>query len=971
MTLRRVAGLVVVSVIGLAIVGLMTTQPLRSQVRPPVLAPVLLPQNDPHSIKLPVVDGHDLRFQRVSLTQGLSQTSVSSITQDNQGFIWFGTQYGLNRYDGYKFKVFAREPGRPNSLSGVFIRSLFRDRDGTLWVGCDQFLDKFDPVTETFTHYSIKARDETGPGATVMQMSQDRNGLLWLSTKTGLYSLEPASGGIVRYVHDPNDPHGLSSSNIQSTGVDREGKLWVASVDGLDAFDPATGTVSIHIPAHTQGRESSFFEDSFGVFWIFHASGGGALSVYDRRTNKLTRYVFDSPTGSKGDVNGFVYMLEDRNRNLWLGTTNDGLYRFDRENQRFIRYRNEPNNGESLADDQPLNLFQDREGNIWVGLEQVAPNYFSTTPAPFERFVHQPGAVNNLGASLVSDMFEDRKGILWVSSSSSLNRINRKTGENRLVFRRFNDEIHNMLEIGSGDLWAATGAHGIQRIDEATGQFRGPPSPLFESSNADRTLVSRLLTGRDGTIWAITWNGLRHFDLARHRYTVYKPDPQRLAEFYAIAQDSQGVLWIGGKEGLYRFDPATERFKIYSHNPADPRSLSDSQVDSVHFDNSGKLWVGTQDGLDKFDPHTGGFEIFRDRDGLPGNVVSCILSDSHDNLWMSTNNGISKFNPKSRSFRNYAVADGLSGPNLSGWGACFKSRSGEMFFGGFSGATGFYPDNVVESTAAPQIVLTGFNLADVPVEVGPRSLLKKAASFTQVITLSHRQNIFSIDFSALSYLNPVENRYRYKLAGLEDSWHEAAIGQRQVSFTTLPANSYQFRVQGSIRGGPWGEPGTVLRITVLPPWWNAWWFRTLYIAAIFFGLWIAYQVHLSRIALQHDIRMTARLNERNRIARELHDTLLQGFQGLILRFQAVVNALPADTPARRMLEQVMDRADQVLFEGRQRVHDLREDPAASGDLPGALRHCGELLAQDHPILFSLSAIGTPRPLRPNAMQRGV
>ena len=969
MTLRRITGRVIAAVSGLALVGLVTAQPLRSQARPPDSTPVLLPQDDPHSIKLPVIDGHDLRFQRMSLNQGLSQTSVSSITQDNQGFMWFGTQYGLNRYDGYKFKIFAREPGRPNSLSGVFIRSLFKDRDETLWVGCDQFLDKFDPVTETFTHYSIRARDESGAGATVMQISQDRTGVLWLSTKTGLYSLEPANGRIARYVHDPNDPHSLSSSNIEWTGEDREGKLWVASTDGLDAFDPATGTVLIHIPAHSQGRELSFFEDSFGVFWIFHASGGGALSVYARRTNKLTRYAFDPPAGSEGDVIGFVSILEDRNRNLWLGTTNDGLYRFDRKNQRFIRYRNEPNNGESLADDQVLDLFQDREGNIWVGLEQVAPNYFSTTPPPFERFVHQPGAANNLGASLVSNIFEDREGILWVSSNSSLNRIDRKTGDNHLVFSRFNDEIHDMLETRSGDLWAATGSHGIQRIDEASGQFKGSPDPLFESSNADRTLVSRLLIGSDGTIWATTWSGLRHFDLARHRYAVYKPDLQRLAEFYAIAQDSQGVLWIGGKEGLYRFDPATGRFKIYSHNPADPHSLSDSQVDSVHFDNSGTMWVGTQDGLDRFVPNTGGFEIFRDRDGLPGNAVSCILSDSRDNLWMSTNNGISKFDPQSRRFRNYTVADGLSGPDLTGWGACFKSRSGEMFFGGFSGATGFYPDEVVESTTVPRVVLTGFSLADVPVDVGPHSLLQKAAAFTERVTLSHRQNIFSIEFSSLSYLNTVENRYRYRLEGLEDIWHEAAIGQRQVGYTTLPANKYAFRVQGSIRGGPWGEPGTVLQITVLPAWWNTWWFRTLYIFAILLSVLGAYLVQSHRIAMQHNMRLTARVNERNRIARELHDTLLQSFQGLLLRFQtayALFDTRPAD--AKEVLGSSIDQTAQAITEGREAVQGLRASTVESNDLAQAITTLGEQLAAEAgnaaSVGLHVAVEGTPRNLHP-------
>jgi ligand-binding sensor domain-containing protein len=395
-------------------------------------------------------------------------------------------------------------------------------------------------------------------------------------------------------VLDPNNPRSLSSSYIRSTGEDREGTLWIASTEGLEAFDPTTGTVSIHIPAHTEGREFSFFEDSFGVFWVYHAAVGGSLSVYDRRTNKLTRYAFDPASESKGDTRGFVDILEDRDRNLWLATTNDGLYRFDRKHQQFIRYRNDANNGESLADDQLLNLFQDREGNIWVGPEQVAPNYFSTKPTPFEKFVHQPGTVNNLAASLVSSIYEDRKGILWISSSSSLNRINRKTGENRLVYRGANDEIHTMMEDSAGALWAGTAAHGIQRIDHATGQYKGPPSPVMESSNADGRLVARLLTGKDGTIWATTWNGLRHFDLARQRYTLYKPNPQTTAEFYGMAQDSQGMLWLGSREGLYRFDPATGQFKVYTHNPADPHSVSDSQVVCVYFDKSGTMWVGTR-----------------------------------------------------------------------------------------------------------------------------------------------------------------------------------------------------------------------------------------------------------------------------------------------------------------------------------------------------------------------------------------
>ena len=965
MTLRHTALFLFASVLASTVFALSAGEPRRSHLFAMTSSSVLQAQDDPHRIKLPVIEGHDQRFRRLSVAQGLSQTRASAIVQDNLGFLWFGTQYGLDRYDGYKFKIFAREPGRSNSLSGVFVRSLFKDRDGILWVGCDQYLDKFDSATETFTHYSVKAKGENGPGATVNHISQGRSGILWLSTKEGLYSLDPTTGMIERFVHDPKDPHSLSSNVIQSTGEDREGTLWVGTIEGLDAYNPATRTVSLHIPAHGEGREVSFFEDSFGVFWIFHAAGGGGLSVYDRRTNKLSHYVFDPPAGSKADATGFVDMLEDRDKNLWLASATDGLYRFDRQHQRFIRYRNEPNNGESLGDDQLLTLLQDREGNIWIGLQQMAPNYFATRPTAFERFVHQPGTVNSLGASLVSNIFEDHKGILWISSSTSLNRIDRKTGENRLVFKGINEaEVHAMMEDSAGVLWGGTAGLGIQQIDQATGLFKTHLSKLFDASNADGQPITRLLADRDGTMWATSWDGLRRFDLVHQRYTLYRPTMQVAAEYYDMARDAQGILWLGSKVGLQRFDPASGEFKVYTHHADDPHSLSDPQVDSVHFDRSGTMWVGTQDGLDKFDAKTESFEIYRDKDGLPGNVVNCILSDEHDNLWMSTNNGLSKFDRLSGHFRNYSVADGLSGADLTGWGACFKSRSGEMFFGGFSGATAFYPDKVVDSTDVPTIVLTDFTLSGVPVEVGPRSLLERAISSTDKLTLSHRQDIFSIEFSALSYLNAATNRYRYRLDGLDKDWHEVDGDQRQASYTTLPSGTYTFRVQGSIRGGPWSEPGTTLQITVLPPWWNTWWFRTFYITVTLLVLWSAYRLHLRQIALQHNIRLQERLAERSRIARELHDTLLQGFQGLMLLFQGVMKTLPGDAPARQMMEVVMDRGDQVLLEGRQSVRDLREDATTADDLADSLKRCGEEFAQDHETRFSFGVVGTPRSFDP-------
>lgn len=274
---------------------------------------------NPVTVKIPIVDGTDVRFTRLSTTNGLSQRRVSEIVQDDQGFMWFGTQYGLNRYDGHNFKVFVPDPRNPNSLSSVFITALFKDRDGALWVGCDRFLNKFEPATETFARY---------PVPDVNHVSQDTAGTLWLATKGGLYSLDPATGRIRRYSHDPNDPSSLSSNNVKSSGEDKEGRFWVANSEGLDEFDRKMGRVTLHVPLPEPSREMSFYEDRFGVFWIFHASGNG-LAVFDRKTNTLTHYSFreQEPAsnarhlGRSESFRRVVWALQ----NLWSGSARQKL----------------------------------------------------------------------------------------------------------------------------------------------------------------------------------------------------------------------------------------------------------------------------------------------------------------------------------------------------------------------------------------------------------------------------------------------------------------------------------------------------------------------------------------------------------------------------------------------------------------------------------------------------------------------
>ena len=788
---------------------------------------------DPRTVILPVVDGNGMRFRRFSTEDGLSQTMVTQIVQDDQGFIWFASLYGLNRYDGYKFKTFKHEPGRPNSLSGVHNYSLFKDRSGALWIGFEEFLDKFDPVTETATHFRIgDAEGETFP---VRNISQDHSGMLWLGTRAGLYRFNPSTGQTTRYRHDPNNPFSLSGNVIKCTSEDKEGTLWVGSSEGVDAFDWKTGKVTRHIPLH-EGGEMSFQEDHLGVLWIAHVTGGG-LAAFDRNTNTLTQYSVHAAHLSD-ELTGMLSVLEDRDGTLWFGTMGDGILKFDRKGHKFIRYRHDPSNSESLGEDDVSTLFQDREGNIWAGLHMMAANTFAPRPPLFEKFKHQPGNTNSFSGTMVNGIYEDRQGTLWISAIDALNRVDRKTGKYtfyRMGRPQVNWRPTSIVEDRSGILWVASNGKGLFRFDPRTGRFKEFRQSLTDRFSLSNDYVNRLFIDHAGRLWAATVDGLDLFDPATSRFTGYRAEKESAEQAdLDVEEDRDGALWIGADpSGLQRFDPSTGRFtNIYKHDSNDPTSLSNNRVNSVYFDHSGAMWVGTQDGLDKFDRSTGTFKTYYEKDGLSGNVVSCILEDGRSNLWMSTNHGVSKLDPLRQTFERYSIADGLPGADLTGFGSCSRNSSGEMFFGGFSGGVAFHPDRVVDDPYIPPVVLSDFRLFGRPVTIGPDSPLDKSIGYTRTLRLSHNENIFSLEFSTLGFFNPETNRYRYRLDGLDRQWHEVGSNQRSVTYTTLPTGTYTFRAQGATSRGAWSEPGLKLTIEILPPWWATWWFRTLCLAVL-------------------------------------------------------------------------------------------------------------------------------------------
>ncbi len=892
-------------------------------------------------IRLPVNEGSDIRFVRLSRAQGLSQQRVTHIVQDDQGFMWFGTQFGLNRYDGYRFKVFKAEADDPTSLCGVFISALFKDRAGNLWIGCDSSLDRYDPRTESFVHYQIGTNTRT-PTSTIRHISEDRQGILWLSTGTGLYGLNPSSRKVIHFSHEPDDPFSIRSDDVKSSGEDREGVFWVATREGLDRLDRRSGKVTLHVPLH-EPRELFFYEDRFNVFWIAQASSYG-LAVLDRNTQTLTRYSFANRELPGLPLTGVSSILESKDGALWIGTFSDGLLKFDRQHQRVTRYRNEPANIESLSENRITTLLEDREGHVWTGFGATAPAFFASTPPPFKTLPFDSANRANLGETLVNAVFEDSRGTLWMGTTGALNKVDRKSGRSQhysLPGDGIDCDVLSIAEDRNGKLWVGTSGEGLYEFDTVSGRFvafRASDSGLGDDT------VPRLLVDRAGTLWATTWNGLSRFDPRSRRFTTYRHSSSgRGAPYRSLAEDHSGKLWVGSEgSGLLHFDPMTRSFTAYTHWDEGPTALSDDRVNSVLVDHVGAIWAGTQNGLNRLEPDRSKVTQFTERHGLASNAISCVLEDPYGAIWMGTSNGLSRFDRRTGSFKNYSPADGLPGPDLTGWSACSRSPSGEMFFGGFAGATAFHAHTVDENAYAPPVVLTAFQLAGVPVTLGDDSPLAQAISFTRELTLPYSQNSFSFEFSALSFASPATNRYRYMLEGLDERWREVGSHQRVASYTTLPPGEYRFRVQGATSRGQWSEPGVALDITIGEPWWGLWWMKSIAVLLLIAAIFRAYLYRIRQVAHRFSIRLEERVNERTRIARELHDSLLQGFQGLMFRLQAVRDMLPERAPeAIHALDTAMERGDQAIAEGRAAVQDLRSSMLIDTDLHEALRALAE------------------------------
>jgi signal transduction histidine kinase/ligand-binding sensor domain-containing protein len=907
-----------------------------------------------------------IRFERIS-TEPLA---VTGILQDRKGFLWLATSEGLNKYDGYSFKVYKHDPDDPHSLGDNMIWAIYEGRAGLLWIGTDGGgLNRFDPQTERFTRYRHDPDDPHSLSHNVVQsIYEDRAGTLWVGTNGGgLNRFDPQTERFARYRHDPDDPYSLGSDTVWTIYEDRAGVLWIGTWGGgLNRFDPQTErfTRYQHNPDDPHSLSNNvvwaIYEDRAGRLWI--GSNGGGLDRFDPETERFIHYQHDSEDPDSLSDNIVQPIYEDRTGALWIGTNSGGLNRFDPETGQFIRYQHDPADPHSLSNDNVWTIYEDRAGLLWIGTWGGGLNKYDRKTERFRLYQHDPGDSYSLSDNIVFSIYEDRAGLLWVGSSSGgLNKFDRETGQ-FVYYQHDSANPHSLshnnvlvvYEDRVGTLWAGTWGGGLNRFDPGTEQFiryqHDPDNPHSLSDNA----VTSVYEDRAGRLWVGTYGGgLNKFDRETEQFVHYQHDPDAPYSLshntiLSIYEDLAGQIWVGTwGGGLNRFDPGTEQFIRYQHDPSDPYSLSDDTVPSIYEDRAGTLWVGTYGGgLNKFDRGKETFTHYREKDGLPNDGIYGILEDEQGNLWLSTNKGLSKFNPGSENFKNYDVRDGLQGNEFNA-GAYHKSKSGEMFFGGVNGFNTFYPEDIKDNPHIPPITLTDFQLFNKPVGIGGDSPLQKAIGETEALTLSYRDYVFSFGFAALDYTAPEKNQYAYMMEGFDKEWVYVDAARRFAPYANLPAGEYTFRVRGANNDGVWNENGAAIKITVTAPFWQTWWFMGLMAVLVVGAVIGAFQLRLRAVEAQRRRLSEVEEAERRRLARELHDQVGQNLSVLGINLNIIRARMPEEAAALvgSRLDDAAELVKQVTKSIRAVGDELRAPVLDDYGLVAALRWYGAGFAE--------------------------
>jgi ligand-binding sensor domain-containing protein len=833
-----------------------------------------------------------LTFDRIAIPQGLSQDVVTSITQDNEGFLWFGTEDGLNKYDGYSVRIYTYDPRDSSGLTENAIGSLFTDSRGRVWVTTGLGVNLYDRANDRFRRLSsssgIGPDQEEG-----FAITEDRSGTLWIASNRGISRFNEQTQALERRPGDKSDPAYLLGERINCVFAGYDGVLWIGSKSGVFRFDPVRNTCSRTIDSSTHQAlppALSIREDhnhdlwfSCGRWGVYH------LDLRSERIERLPQARGGSRYSGRMALPGHIVAAGielDEHGNLWIGHSG-GFDIYNPNTKRFLSVSPVPADPRALAG-RVGPIFRDHAGAMWLGTYQGGVNRCDPYRQKFQLVRSEPGNPASLLNNEVLAICEDHDGAIWIGTSRGLDRFDRR----RQKFTHFQHsstdsgslhsiEVDALLLDHVGNLWVGgTGNEdgGLDRFVPKRNRFiHYPVRSLYES--------------RDSVLWI---GKINERDVGEDLVRINLKTGRILRDtlpgegVWSIYEDSEGVVWLGGQYCcLNYYDPQRAQFSAIPSDPRDLRRLSSGAVRTIYQDPHGTLWLGTWGGgLNSTERGSGLFRRYNEPDGLPSNYVKGILPDDQGNLWISTERGITRFSIVKNTFRNFGPADGLQGDRFLS-GSCFRGRDGWMYFGGSNGLNIFHPDSIFDNPNIPPVVITSLRIHDSPVSLPDRG--------EREVRLTYDQDYFSVEYVALDYTAPSANRYSYMLEGVDHDWVQAG-SRRYAAYAHLPPGTYRFVVRGSNNDGVWNSEGASILIRIIPPFWMAWWFKTLVGLAIIGVLGLAYRARVNKLLDMERLR--------SRIAADLHDDVGSNLSSIAIASQLIARKITLPERERIQLEEI-------------------------------------------------------------------
>ncbi|HMI01703.1 MAG TPA: two-component regulator propeller domain-containing protein [Pedobacter sp.] len=786
--------------------------------------------------------GQDLIFNHLMTENGLSQNSIFAIAQDSRGFMWYGSRYGLNRYDGSKFHLYRSNAADTSSLSDDYISALYNDARGVLWAGTINGLNKFNPRKNNFERIRLNA-DENKTPVYIRTINEDRKGHLWVGTNNGLYMQSADQSQFI-----PADQLGLETeiakSEVLSIYEDHEGYLWIGTDKRLvkSLFSKKFSAIKIFTrnsspTSISDNSVTAITEDRQKNLWL--ATENGGINLFNRTTQNFTRFLHKEGNSNTLVHNAVRKIIISKTGELWIGTL-EGLSILNPVTGKFSTFQHHKSNPKSLNQNSVYSIYEDLNGSVWVGTYYGGVNVVYASPTKFKTWQYNE-KLTSLNHNVVSSITEDKDNRLWIGTEGGgLNYYQPHTRK----FGAYTFMPHDPASIGSDlvkvvyrdktdRIWIGTHGGGLNLFDPLTGKFK-----RFFSNNDDikatRSEIVALLEDHQARFWVGSQTGLGIFSKSNTTLTPY-PIPEKLKIFEdknikVLFEDSRQNIWIAAISGLYTYFSSTNSLQLLALPTGANRPITNT-INCICEDSEGNIWMGLYyGGLAKYNPKKRSFtHVYTTKDGLSNDNVLGIIEDNKHHLWISTSNGLSKLDPLNSFFQTYTTSDGLSGDDFN-YNSFFKNKAGAIFFGGFNGLTYFFPDEIQKNNFRAPIVFTGLLLFNKPVDIGaPDKLLAQDISFTKELLFKYDQNVFTIQFALLNYIKSKKNKYAYKLEGVNQQWIETNTAS--AAYTNLPSGTYTLLVKGANNDGVWSKPASI-EIEILPPFWKTWWAFCIYLIIV-------------------------------------------------------------------------------------------------------------------------------------------